>query len=577
VSLNAVSHQLVAQENQRQPVDLVNQQPANRAYQGGKYLEAIALWEQLLEKGQGDLTVVHSNLAVAYYQVGQLGAAIRHWEESIRVYRENKDEQSRQLLAKSLADQAQADNALGRFQLAIKSATEALQLARKFPLPEVEAAALSFLGDSYSLAGEFEKAIEAYSESLRLATNLQSSAQVTRALTNLSRAYHKWSEFHVRQAQMAQQEKEMTEAQRLRELSFQEREEALNFAQQAVEAGQSLGGLLAVESLISLQQLDAQRDYSQEALSLLKAEPDSRSKAYALINLAQWQQGEKKVRTLLWATDVAQNLGALQTQSFALGELGEYYEQTGDYSQALQLTQQAQLAAQQVQALESLYQWQAQAGRIYQTQGNVEKTLLNYRGAVNTLEQIRRSTAAANRESQLDWHEEVEPIYRQLIGLLLEQGTPEAIEESLSVKELLQLAELEDFFQDECTQGTKTGSDKELLAQTQTALVHFFIAPQKTYLILQLPDEATRVHQVAVEAERLQQTVEQWRFELEDTGTERYLPLSGQLYDWLIRPLESDLRTAKVHQLVFIADGVLRNVPMAALHDGRQFLVENYP
>ncbi len=55
-----------------------------------------------------------------------------------------------------------------------------------------------------------------------------------------------------------------------------------------------------------------------------------------------------------------------------------------------------------------------------------------------------------------------------------------------------------------------------------------------------------------------------------------YLPASQQLYRWLIAPLESDLKQQKINNLVFILDSGLRSLPLAALHDGKQFLVENY-
>jgi CHAT domain-containing protein len=49
-----------------------------------------------------------------------------------------------------------------------------------------------------------------------------------------------------------------------------------------------------------------------------------------------------------------------------------------------------------------------------------------------------------------------------------------------------------------------------------------------------------------------------------------------KIYDALIRPLEADLAAAKVKTLIFIQDAVLRQVPMAALHDGQQFLIQKY-
>jgi filamentous hemagglutinin family protein len=55
-----------------------------------------------------------------------------------------------------------------------------------------------------------------------------------------------------------------------------------------------------------------------------------------------------------------------------------------------------------------------------------------------------------------------------------------------------------------------------------------------------------------------------------------YLYPSRQLYQWLIAPLEEDLQTQGIQNLVFIMDVGLRSVAVAALNDGKQFLVERY-
>lgn len=55
-----------------------------------------------------------------------------------------------------------------------------------------------------------------------------------------------------------------------------------------------------------------------------------------------------------------------------------------------------------------------------------------------------------------------------------------------------------------------------------------------------------------------------------------YLSSSRQLYQWLVEPLEADLQAEKINNLVFLMDSGLRSIPVAALHDGRGFLVERY-
>ncbi|NER25002.1 MAG: CHAT domain-containing protein [Symploca sp. SIO1C2] len=57
---------------------------------------------------------------------------------------------------------------------------------------------------------------------------------------------------------------------------------------------------------------------------------------------------------------------------------------------------------------------------------------------------------------------------------------------------------------------------------------------------------------------------------------EDYLPLAQKVYDWLIRPIEQDIANSGVETLVFILDAPLLNLPMAALHDGKQYLIEKY-
>ena len=55
-----------------------------------------------------------------------------------------------------------------------------------------------------------------------------------------------------------------------------------------------------------------------------------------------------------------------------------------------------------------------------------------------------------------------------------------------------------------------------------------------------------------------------------------YLASGQQLYQWLVKPLESELQARKINNLVFLADVGLRSLPFAALHDGKKFLVETY-
>ncbi len=60
------------------------------------------------------------------------------------------------------------------------------------------------------------------------------------------------------------------------------------------------------------------------------------------------------------------------------------------------------------------------------------------------------------------------------------------------------------------------------------------------------------------------------------TSPRAYLAPSQQLYKWLLAPIEKDLQEKEIDNLNFILDQGLRSLPIAALHDGEKFLMEQY-
>lgn len=72
---------------------------------------------------------------------------------------------------------------------------------------------------------------------------------------------------------------------------------------------------------------------------------------------------------------------------------------------------------------------------------------------------------------------------------------------------------------------------------------------------------------------------DKFRTEVSDprkTRTIGYLPLAQQLHEWMVAPIQPTLVERKITNLVFLMAAGLRSLPMAALHDGNQFLVERY-
>jgi CHAT domain-containing protein len=322
--------------------------------------------------------------------------------------------------------------------------------------------------------------------------------------------------------------------------------------------------------------LSAPRQVSSlQILTMLDELPDSRSKIYLAIKLAE-QEPKKDLEILQGAVKTAQKIGDNHALSFAFGELGKSYQKRSLLPQAIDYTQKAQLAAEQAIAFDSLYRWQWQAGRLYQKTGNLESAKNSYRAAIASLQSIQDNLISAEKQQQFNFQEEAEPIYREMLALLLENEAKPQIEEALKIADLLQLSELQSFFGDDCLKLNADAKPQEFLKRNNAALVRSIVLNDKTYLILELPDGSVKKYPIDLDKQELESQILSWRFYLEKLSQRRYITGSKSLYNLIMRPMEKDLQQANLNRLIFVNDGILRNVPMAALYDGNKFLIEKY-
>lgn len=566
-------------------------------YAAGRYNEAIALWEQARSQSlpPEHEAIVRSNLARAYRQIGELDRAISDWERAREIYATSEIPDATRDRAKLSVEQAQAYSDLGQHQRAIDRLQGALELARDADDSLTEIGALGALGNAYWAAGNYSDAIDAHRDSLALARQLDRPREIATALNNLGNAYHAQVERLLYQANIARLEGEDAEAIRLTERADNARQAALEAARESVRASREVGGMTRVRALLNynrrLQQWASEEDAlidrnRQQAIDLLQTIPDSRDKVFALVGLAsQWTppgSDRAPVEILRQAIASARAIGDRRAESFALGTLGTVYERTQAPDRALEFTRKAEFAAQQVNAADSLYRWQWQAGRLFRERGETERAIAVYREAIATLQSIRSDIIAANKDLQFDFRDSVEPVYRELIGLLLDTAAArgkkqENIREVLDVLELLKLAELQNYFGDECVEAAREGAaGNGQFADTGAAIAYSVILEDRTYQILQFPDGALDQYPIDISARRLQGEVDRLRSLLEKRSTNEYLGQAQKLYDLLVRPWAGDLEAAGIDTLVFIQDGILRTIPMAALHDGERFLIENY-
>jgi CHAT domain-containing protein len=314
------------------------------------------------------------------------------------------------------------------------------------------------------------------------------------------------------------------------------------------------------------------------------------------IKMNQINQIDEVLKTAIFQAKKLGDNGDKKAESYALGTLGRLYENE-DQQLAQDFTQQALNLAPTYNYPELAYQLSWQLGRIYQEQGDRQKAIAAYTNAYDTLQSIRGDLAAISSEVQFSFRESVEPVYRELVNLLLEDaqqlkesGKQEELQTRMvqvrEVIESLQLAELNNFFRDACVEANPQVIDK--VSPTAT-VIYPIILEDRLEIVVSFPNENSdqptfNLYTVpAANAEALTPKLRELRDLLALDGRnvpnqvpDNLLELSQQIYQWLIQPIEPDLNKSKIDTLVFVLDGGFRNIPMAALYDGEQYLVEKY-
>jgi len=130
------------------------------------------------------------------------------------------------------------------------------------------------------------------------------------------------------------------------------------------------------------------------------------------------------------------------------------------------------------------------------------------------------------------------------------------------------------------TEISKTLSRLATQTKKKPALIYAIPRTDQLELILILPDRPPILRSIpSAKQKNLLSAVKEFNSEITNPrkiNTTSYLASAQQLYQWIIAPLETDLQTAKIETLLFCVGEGLRTVPLAAMHDGKQFLTQKY-
>jgi CHAT domain-containing protein len=586
--------------------------------QSNQFTAAIQSWEKALQiyrilQDQNREEDVLKALGNAYYRIGNYAKAREAQEQLLAIVRKRGD------AAQTLEDPLRSSlgytqQQLGDYSQAIAQMEQRLATARANNNFMEMAAALDSLGHMYSTLGSYAKAIENHEKSLAIVEKDGDRLRRAAVLSYLGNAYYNLGNYgkaisYLKQGLPTHQGPKLPQAHMMHA---------------------SMLGFLG-DAYAKLSDYTTAINYHEQRLAICRSINYQQGEANTLARLGNiYSTLGKQTKAIEYGE---QSLAIYRTvndeagESGALSGLGGIYEVFGNYSKAIEYYQKSLTISQKIQSKPREIIAFANIASVLQKQNQPELAIVFYKQSINVSEAIRRDVRLLDRDLQATYTESVADNYRKLADLLLQQNR---IIEAMQVLDLLKVQDLQDFLKDsqgkEVTQKgvnllpeetaivralqtaaqplqtvvssaniqtqvqslQKTAANQNLKLNTyqdlqsriqklgkNSALFYPLILDDRLELVVLTKDRPPIRKPVAITQKQLETEIEAFRKQLQGRSPLIKQP-AQQLYQRLIQPIAAELKTAGVDTLVYAPDSIMRYVPLAALHDGNQWLAERY-
>ena len=529
---------------------------------------AVAYWEQSLaiarevrnRPGEGNTL---DGLGNAYVDLSQYEKAIRYFEDALTIRRETKDRRGE---GATLGNLAIAYKRLNQYEKAVSGYEAALAIYREVKDRQGEGQILNNLGNVYQSQDLPEKAIPYYEQALAIHREVKDREDEGSTLNNLGNAYNDLRQY---EKAIGYYELALPIAREVKDREG-EGETLLSLAEarhRLGNNGEAAAGF--IQALAIAREIKDRPNEATELSGLMETWQASGQPGLAIF------YGKQAVNTV---QSMRSDIGGLSQdlqQSFLKGNEKPYH------TLAEILISQGRLAeAEQVLALLKEQEY---------------------------FEYVRRDAGEANslnRRADLtpdeaDYEERYREIGDRLMTIGVERGGLLA-KKALTPDETQHLGQLEqdlaagnqafEHFLGDLTQHFSAKLEVtgriENLRETQgimedlrelpagTVAIFTLIGDDKFYAILRTPD-AQKAYEYPIKSADLNRKISEFRQVVQDPKLDPR-PLAQELYKILIGGMAGDLQQAKAETLMWSLDGALRYVPLAALYDGKQYLIEQY-
>jgi CHAT domain-containing protein/tetratricopeptide (TPR) repeat protein len=573
-----------------------------------QYLRALQVLERALamhrEAGDKDKeSVTLSDIGDVYAETGQPQRALDFHTQALTLEREAGNRGDEAVTLNNIgADYSDT----GQPRKALDSYSQALTLERKAGNRNSEAITLHSIGTLYAAMGQPQKASDLYHRALTLERQVGNRGAEANTLSNIAGVYMDLHQFRT----------------------------SLVFYNQALYIHHGLGESQAEAMTLTnigaayafMGQPRKAQGFYKAAIRLEKEGEDRLTRAYTLWGLASLENDDA-LEGYLAALDIAQAAGNPDWQGLIESSLMDHFRRHEQLEAAIFFGKQAVNHYQQIRnnmkGLDSglvasfvrsksdtyrqLAELLAQQDRLTEAERVLDllkeqELKETVRGAIRTMDgessslpisdaDRKGATDLANQESEAN----------NLVALAEERDTLQANEarsaaeearlDSLNAEIAKGNAAIRHFFDQTlfAELGGTANANKEVSLNEEesssirselrrlpqgTVAVYTIVTDQHTYLILITP--AIRVKREArLSGQQLRAKVLQVREELRNPRSQPQEDLQD-LYDALIGPILPDLKAADARTILWSLDGVLRYLPMNALYDGTQYLLQQY-
>jgi CHAT domain-containing protein/tetratricopeptide (TPR) repeat protein len=574
----------------------------------GDYRRAIDFYEQRLaiareiedRRGEGNAL---GNLGLAYFSLGDYRQAIDFYEQRLAIAREIEDRRGE---GNALGNLGSAYDSLGDYRQAIDFYEQSLAILREIEDRRGEGSVLGNLGNAYDNLGDYRQAIDFYEQRLAIAREIEDRRGEGSVLGNLGNAYFSLGDY--RQA-----------------IDFHEQSLAiLREIEDRRGEGNALGNLgLAYDSLGDYRQAI---DFYEQHLAIAREIEDRRGEGNALGNLGnayadlgQYQQAFQRYQQAL---AIAQEIGDRSAEGLWLSYIGLLLAQQGQpelaivfYKQSVNVREairgdlrglpqpdQQSFTEKVADSYRALADLLLQQNRVLEAQRVLD--LLRVQELDDYLDGVRRT---AQTETGIDLRDPEQGINNRTIAVGYElYQLRNLLPSQLSDDQIQRLAQLDadqramntDFLgflgspeiQALVAQLDASQREQDVLARAEefvnlqnnlraidqkAVLIYPLILADRLELVLVTPFSAPARYPVSIGSADLNAAIVEFRQALDDSTSDPR-PMAQQLYQWLIAPMERDLEAIGAETILYAPDGALRYVPLAALHNGDQWLTETY-